>query len=545
MLKKVLIALGAIALILFIFFNFVLEGIVKNKLQSMLKETFGTYYDISFQSNYTSLTPSGFSIGFSGVDLKTDTTDKYMMSKFAPVFFSATNLQVNNISVSNLLLNSDIDIGTFILEDPDLVFLVGKNASSANNESSKDKTPTSEIKEIETRNFQLIGGSAAFVFAGNLADTLYAGRDLNVSFQGLDILIDSAGVRPNQITVDQVDIDLHSVLYNPKSAPYKYQMEQMSINYQDKKLICKEIDLIPKKSLYAMTLKEKYQKTMFDIAIGEFELTEINFDSLKNDMALRASSGHLRDAKFTLLRNANYPLDPSDKVLMNESLANSSFPIDLDTLFIENALIDYRLVPKGKTKEGQVLLKNINGHLSGVYSEEHKKDTLKLSLNSDFMEHGKFYFAADFPLHGVPEHTYHGHISQLPFTDLNAIVTPMVGVQMNSGQIEDIYFTGVCTDRINSGQMIFDYDNLKLQVNNKKKGKRNWLISDIGNLIVRHQSKKDKDGRSKAVAFTYERPLYQGHIGFYLNGLLDGMMKNLLPGAVYKAAIKGMTPKAE
>lgn len=121
----------------------------------------------------------------------------------------------------------------------------------------------------------------------------------------------------------------------------------------------------------------------------------------------------------------------------------------------------------------------------------------------------------------------------------------MAELQLDEGVIEDIYFTGYCSGTINQGQIIFDYDNLNLQVINDKEGKNNWLMTDIGNLIVRDQSKKDKDRRSKAVDFYYERPLYQGHIGFYLNGLLDGMMKNLLPRPAYRVAVNGMKPSLD
>lgn len=512
----------------------------------MLQGTFGDYYELAFESNYTSLNPSGFSIGFNGVKLQSDTTNKYMMSKFAPIFFDAQTLEANNIGVFDLLLRSDINVSSFILKEPKLVFLVGtKSQSAVSAEKPKSTKTNSFISQLELGSFQLKGGSAAFVFIQNQQDTLYAGRDLNVDFTDLDIIIDSTGVAPQNVTVEQVTIDLKEVKYNPKVSAYKYQMEHMLLDYQKRSLVLDQVDLIPKRSLYSMTLKEKYQKTMFDISVGQFELQELSFDTLKDMNAFRAATGILKDAKFTLLRNANYPLDPKAKKLMNESLAKSSFPIDLDTLFIDNAEIDYSIVPKGKTKEGKVSLTNINGYLAGVYSEDHKKDTLKLQIESDFMEHGKFSFVANFPLNDIPYNTYQGHISQLPFTDLNSIITPMAGVQLNAGTIEDIFFTGTCTNTTTNGQMIFDYDNLKMQVNNEKKGKKNWLLTDIGNLIVRHKSKKDKDGRSKAVSYKYERPPFQGHIGFYLNGILDGMMKTMLPNAVYKAATKGIKPKAE
>ena len=524
-----------------------LENIIKQRLQDIISDTFGTYYTFSFKSNNTSLSPAGFSIGFNQIKLTSDTTNKYMMSKYAPVFFEADKLAVNQMSILQLLFGSEVDFNEFILDEPNLVFIISEKDSLIEQKKRAFIEPNQEtaIKKVQARNFQIRGGSAAFVFAKSSQDTLYAGKDLNVLFEQLEITINKNGVQANNVLIEDIQIEVEDVLYNPRISSYKYKMDQMSLNYVNQKLLCQKVDLIPKRTLYALTLEEKYQKTIFDISIGEFHLNELDFDSLKNYGAIRASKGLLKNAEFTLLRNANHPLEPSSKRLMNESLARTPFPVDIDTLFIENALIDYRLVPKGKKEEAQVSLRNIHGHLSGIYNENHKKDTLQLSIESDFMQHGQFSFVANFPLHGVPAHHYHGHIGQLPFTDLNAIVNPMVGVELKDGLIEDIYFTGQCSDRINQGEMIFDYDNLKLQVNSKKKKKRNWLLSDVGNLIVRHKSKKDKNGQSKAVSFYYERPVYQGHIGFYLNGLLDGIMKNLLPNAIYKAAIKGMTPKAE
>lgn len=543
--KKGIIVFFSLVLTIFVFFNFILEDLVKNKLDDLLNSTFGDYYALSFDENFTRLTPSGFSFGFTDVTVTSDTTNELMMSKFAPVFFTAQQLAVNDISILNLLLKSDIDITSFELTDPELVFLITPKSARPPLVETDNEENTTLISEIEAGTFSLKGGSAAFVFANHPKDTLYAGNELNVSLRKLNVLINEKGIKPEQITAEGFTLSLQDALYNPATSPYTYRMDEMHLDYEQALFRCTNIELIPKRSLYAMTVDEQYQKTMFDISIGSFELEDIQFDSLKNAGALRASTGLLKDATFSLLRNANHPLAPEAKVLMHESLANSTFPIDIDTLSIENATIDYRLIPKGKVKSGEVVLRHINGYLAGIYSEEDKKDTLKLFLESDFLAHGKFSFAADFPLNAVPQHTYQGHISQLPFTDLNAIVTPMVNVQLNEGMVEDIYFTGVCSDRITSGQMIFDYDNLKMQVNNAKKQKRNWLVSDVGSLIVRHQSKKDKDGRSKAVDYRYERPTYQGHIGFYLNGLLDGMMKTLLPTPAYKAAIKGMTPSLD
>jgi len=543
--KKGIIVFFSVLLTVIVFFNFILEDLVKNKLGDLLKTTFGDYYTLTFSENYTRLSPSGFSFGFSDVDVTSDTTNQVMMSKFSPIFFTAKQLEVNNISILNLLLNSEIDIASFKLTDPELVFLITPKSVGPATVEATDEESANLISEIEASAFLVEGGSAAFVFVNHQQDTLYAGNDLNVSLRKLNVLINENGIKPEQITAEGFTLSLQDALYNPSSSSYKYQMDAMHLDYEEALFSCSNIKLIPKQSLYALTLDEQYQKTMFDISIGSFQLKDIQLDSLKNTGALRASTGILKDATFSLLRNANHPLAPEAKVLMHESLANSSFPIDIDTLSIENALIDYRLIPKGKVKSGEVILRHINGYLAGIYSEDDKKDTLKLFLESDFLANGKFSFAADFPLKGVPQHSYQGHISQLPFTDLNAIVTPMVNVQLNEGMVEDIYFTGVCSDRITSGQMIFDYDNLKMQVNSAKKEKRKWLVSDIGSLIVRHQSKKDKDGRSIAVDYRYERPTYQGHIGFYLNGLLDGMMKTLLPTPAYKAAIKGMTPSLD
>lgn len=543
MFRKILIGFGLLVVVLFLFANFALEGIIKNKLQSMIESTFEDYYTLTFNSNYSSLDLSGFSIGFEGVKLSSDTTDKAMSARFAPIFFEAKTFEVKNISITSLLLKSDIDIGSFELHAPELLFLIdaGEAAQPAN---SADETKNF-ISELEIAEFELIGGSAAFIYADTPSDTLYAGQDLDVTFDALRILIDNAGIDAKDIQLDQVNIQLKNVRYNPKTSAYKYQMTEMKLDYKQQQLICNALNLVPKKTLYEMTLNEQYQKTKFDIVIDQFELGGIDFEKLKDQGFLEAKLGHLKKSKFTLLRNANHSLAPNKKLLMNQALVQSKIPIRLDSLVIEDAFIDYSIIPKGKTEVGKVQLANINGYLAGLNSAPTKGDTLELYIESRFMDNGQLTFAAEFPLTNVPFNSYHGHISQLPFTDLNAIVRPLVNVQMNKGMIEDIYFTGICSDTATTGQMIFDYDQLKFQVNKKETGKKRWLISKVGNLIVKHHSTKTKGARSKAIDYSYTRPPYQGHIGFYLNGLLDGMMKNLLPKSIYESAVKEIRPKSD
>ena len=103
--KKTALSFTIFLLVLFLFFNFILEGLVKNKLQQLVADTFGSYYELTFDNNVTSLALSGFSIGFTGVVVKSDTTNAQLMSKFSPVFFNAQELAVQGVSIQSLLFN--------------------------------------------------------------------------------------------------------------------------------------------------------------------------------------------------------------------------------------------------------------------------------------------------------------------------------------------------------------------------------------------------------------------------------------------------------
>lgn len=251
MLKKIAIVLLTLLLVFFLFFNFVIKGLVKNKLSAMVSDTFGDYYELTFENNSTSLSLGGFSIGFTGVEVRSDTNDIQMMSKFAPVFFKASELPVENISVGNLLFKSDIDIEEFRILDPALIFLLGtKKPQAAVSDPVKSQ---GFLKDIEVEHLILKGGSAAFVFIGNKQDTIYAGQELDVLGQSIDILFGEQGIEPKGITLDQFTVNLNNTLYNPKASPYRYEMAQMSLDYQEGSLDLKEISLIPKRSMVAMT----------------------------------------------------------------------------------------------------------------------------------------------------------------------------------------------------------------------------------------------------------------------------------------------------
>ena len=543
MTKKLLIGISIGLISIFIFFNFFLERIIENKLENFVEATFENFYQLKFESNYTALNLSGFSIGFENVAVSSDTSNARLRNKLANVFFEADRFEINEIAISKLLFKSDIDISEFALTNPSLVFLVGDNQKDV--EPTPEQSGKNPIKEIEIEDFRLMGGSATFLAKNHSKDTLYSGNALDIKFSALDIPLGPEGLKAQDIAIGGAEIKVENVFYDSDISAYQYKMKEMIFNYSNENLACREVKLIPKETLLSMSNEEKYQKTVFDIDLGLFELHDVNVNKLKDHGDLQAGKVTLSEAKFFLLRNANHPLEPTNKQLMHRSLLKSTFPIQVDSILIKNASIDYRLVPKGANQYGQVKLENINGLLTGIQSGQPNQDTLKLYLESSFMEHGDLTFAADFPLSDPSKHSYFGHINGLPFEDLNTIVTPLVGVQLNDGMIEDIYFTGECTDRVNTGEMIFDYDNLKMQVNDKATGKKKWLLTDLSGLIVRHKSKKDKDGRSKAVTYQYTRPEYQGHIGFYLNGLMDGIMKNLLPKPVYSRMINGLTPKTE
>lgn len=517
-----------------IFVSFFLKDIINNRLKKEIKDTFGDFYTLSFENSYTSLSWNGFNVEFEKVEFQTDTTNKYMMLRYPAVFFKTSSFKIVNINITNLFFRSAIDVNKVAIEKPELLFFIPEKEGVTQNDNVKNEgIKKSAIDSIQVAVLDLTDGHASFVFHQNSGDTLYAGKQVNVKMEDLKIDLNSKESIIKTSKVEQVAFSLNEIMLSPKESDYKYMIDGINFNYQEELLQCYGIKVESKRNPYKMTLDTKYRKTIFNLTLDTLTYKSAHFRELKDFSYIKGASLHLVKLDMNLVRNKSIPLDKNQyKKLFQESFLSLPIPVEIDSLYLKNSSIDYRLYSKKEQEPGHLMLTEIDATIVNLYTQNEKRDIVTASLKGVFMQDAPFTFEAKLPLKDPKNHSYKGYIGPMEFTSLNPLIANLTRVKLAEGHINSIHFEGRGNQLKNWGIMRSDFEELKLKVTDSQNNER-WLQSGLGNLIARKNNRGNRKGSVEPIEYVFERPPYKDHLTLYAGGLIDGFALSILPKSVY------------
>jgi hypothetical protein len=528
-----------VAFLFSIFVSFFLKDIINNRLKKEIRDTFGDFYTLSFENSLSSLSWNGFNIEFEKVEFETDTANKLMMIRYPAVFFKTNSFRIVDINISNLLFHSVIDVNKVAIEKPELLFFIPQKESYIQNDNTKnDGVKKNAIDSIRVANFDLNDGYASFVFHRNSADTLYAGKQVNVKMENLKIDLNSTESIVKTSRVQQVAFSLKEIMLSPRDSDYKYLIDGVNFDYQDELLQCYGMQVVSKRNPYKMTLESKYRETIFNLSLDTLTYKSANFKELKDLSSVKGSALHLVNLDLNLVRNKSIPLDETKyKKLFQESFLSLAIPIEIDSLFLKNSSIDYKLYSNKELQPGHLMLTELDATIVNLYTKSERRDVITASFKGVFMKDAPFTFEAILPLKDPKNHTYKGHIGSMAFTSLNPLIANLTRLKLVEGRINSIDFKGRGNQLKNWGTMRSDFEGLKLKVTDSQNNER-WLQSGLGNLLARKNNRGSRNGNADLIDYVFERPHYKDHLTLYAGGLIDGFALSILPKSVYKLIIQ-------
>jgi hypothetical protein len=522
-----------------VFVTFFLKDIANKRLKKEIKESFGNFYSLSYESSNSSLSWNGINLDFEKVVLQSDTTNKLMMMRYPPIFFKTNAFKVVDINLSGLFFRSIIDIERVTIDQPQLLFFIPKKQNSSKNDSIKnEKLTKSSIDSIHVANFDLTDGSASFLFDKNLSDTLYAGKNVNINMEQLGINLNSAESILRTSKVEQIAFSLKDIMLSPKDSDYKYHLDGINFNDQDELLQCYNMKVISTGDPFQMTLNSKFRKSIFNLTLDTLTFKSTYFDELKNLSIIKGSTLHLANLDMNIVRNKSIPLDETQfKKLFQESLLSLPITIEVDSLYLKNGNINYKVYSNNEVDPSNLMLTNMNASISDLYTQKGNRKVVLVDLKGIIMNAAPFTFEARFPLKDTKNHTYKGYIGSMPFTSLNPLIANLTRIELTEGKINSIYFEGRGDQLKNWGTMRSDFEGLKLKVTDDQNDER-WLQSRIGNLLTRNKNRNGKDGLVTPIEYVFERLPYNDHLTLYAGGLANGFALSVLPKSVYKFVMR-------
>jgi hypothetical protein len=304
-----------------------------------------------------------------------------------------------------------------------------------------------------------------------------------------DVLINSATLQQG-IPCQFSEIEFDSKLLEFKLNDYDL-LSFKTVSLQHNEL---QIEDLAIKTIYSKTELSKViskERDHMDAEMPMITLKDFHFDVLDTTFQVSASDFIVDNPVLKVYRDKLVRDDTSIKPLYSKLIRNIPFPLTIDSLHINNALITYEEKVLAGQAAGAIHFSNLNaaiGNVSNTYAKGEKKTTIQ--INSIFMDESPLKIDWSFDVND-PRDTFQiqGELDALNATKMNSFTKASLNVQLE-GKVKKTYFNINGNDDNSTVDLRISYDNFKVEILNKENN-RSWLLSAVANIFVR----KNTDSR--------------------------------------------------
>lgn len=277
-----------------------------------------------------------------------------------------------------------------------------------------------------------------------------------------------------------------------------------------------------------------YRAAWLDIGVKNIDVEGLNPAMLISDSTLMINRASIGDFSLYLYKDKNEPLiNPAYKPLPQESLRGLSAGLKIDTIEIVNAFMNIEMKAPHAEKPGNITMNQTSGLITNVTNIPKfldKNPYILANLSTKIMN--QIPVTLDYKLNVASAEDQHwASCKAAPFeaSILNEFLGSQFLIEFKSGYIDNLEFEYEGNNKVNVGEMDFEFRNLKVQkaagYDNYIEGKpKTGFISAVGNfLIPNNRSESDKNYKRASIYHEkqFNRPLIFGTIMSMLSGILS------------------------
>ena len=276
------------------------------------------------------------------------------------------------------------------------------------------------------------------------------------------------------------------------------------------------------------------------VDILEVSLEEMRFNKLKasssiySELDIVTSMILIRGLILKDHRDKNMPRPPDKEKPMFKGMVDAiPVGVQVDTIRIEDSSISYIELGLDKTEPGVLTFSNIQGEITNVTTlpaQQKKYEYFRADVNAQLggIAPVKLDLWVPYTHEGF---TAKAEIGQMDLSQLNEITEAMAGIHVQSGVSHRIEFEMQAQKSVSQNKLIFDYEDLKVDVLKEKKDhsfKEKPILSALANSAVRNQNMPN-DGKYFIAEYSSDRNIYRGPFNFMWTSFSEGFMY-IVPG---------------
>ena len=299
-----------------------------------------------------------------------------------------------------------------------------------------------------------------------------------------------------------------------------------------------EIDSVAIVPLYAKNELAKfygYQTNWISAGISRIVLSDFDLDRLIYHSELTASRADIEGFDYKAFREKAYAYHPDRQtVLPHLAFQDLVMPVSIDTLIAKNARFLYEEHVPPANQNGEVFFSNVDIYISNFSNTTEKG--IKMHATADLFGKAKLTADFSFPMDqpsGI--HYVKGNLAPVDLQLFNQAFEPLAFFYIKSGQLKQLDFNFQADSKSSIGDILFQYENLKIKLLDKENLEKSGFLKDIGsflaNKVVLHTSNtanglEEKEDKAKEISF--ERDTRKSIFNYWWKSLFSGMKNTVM-----------------
>jgi hypothetical protein len=519
--------------ILLVVAGVVLSHVLKAKVIAALEEKNGSLEDLDLNLFQRAVTVQGAT--WTAVD-----------SIKIPNHIAVRRVRVSGIHVLAWLLHKEIIVDRIDLADGEATYSVVKkvkkdsvNRSGSSSTHQDTAHAASPFKTIAVREVVLKNIKANIHI--DSVQTLSGVVNFSIQEVQLDSTLPQkilSALKIKSFQADFTSVQVSSKLYTTK-------ISSIHLNSAEGMLLLDSISLTPNYGRYAFARKVGKQTDRFTLRIPKIAVAGLTFNPLNDSTVI--SSIHINSARLHVFRDKRFPFIKHQTVPLPVAMIRKlPFALQIDSVKISDARIVYEEFPEKGFHTGQVEFDDLNATLTHLNNRDSSAEG-KATLVASTKLMGKGLITSTFLLPYGKHQSYRaeGHIRHLPLPSLNRAMENMAFVNIESGDLNDLYFNFYYNDDHSKGSILVNYDNLKINGLTKEKQShasefKTWLI----NLFIKNDKDRTVSEAKRLGVIDFERDKHKAIFNLWWKSLLSGLKSSVLDGPAKKEKETGRKKKS-
>lgn len=522
--KTILIVLGSIIFLL-VLANIIISSYIKKNLPLIINKEEKVPYNIIYDELDINLLSGSMTLYDVHIAPKDSMEGKVQSRLLANI----KTIKIKHANLWSLLFNDEIKVRRVLLDTPKVI-LQKQDSSNINNELRESFKQT-----ITTGSIGIINGSFTML---DKKENLLA-KASGIIFEIDDIKIDSSTLNNN------IPVKFSSYSFKCDSVFYKidkfYNVTASRITNSESSLTINNLKLIPQYTRSGFTMAMPVEKDLFTVTIKQLRAPGAAWGFADDKLFVHTPEITIQNADLNVYRNKLPKDDTTVKKMYSHMLRDLNFDLKAEKVLLKNANIVYEEQVNFSRPAAKVIFTDFYATIHNLYSPVNKKKLPEtvIDVQCSFMNAAPLKVNWTFNVgNNSDAFIFKGSLGKIKTDNLNQIMKPLVNFTA-TGTINKLHFNYNGNKEAATGKFAIDYEDLKVTIFDEEGIEKKGLMSALGNLAVKNNSKSGL----KEVEIKVDRAKDKSFFNYIWLCTQDGLRKAMLPKIVEKALPDVKPPK--